>query len=277
LDRVSVKAQIEVEGEARGLPGLAERDLEDPQYVKIAIGRLISVLVPSYALPPTYEFRIISGDDGFFIATDLDFAAINANYHKSIPPTHSTITAAYLIDHLLEARADIYFASEYMAELVTSSAYSAIIQVKLRDILRKRERNTEQIALFQSTYLKDAHAIRSAINSGEKSFSDFLPVLEQASKFKEWLRSQNPDESVLSQYLKAATAETWVDKLPSKTTRFVIATGIGIAADLIWPSGAGTVLGIGVGAGDSLVLDRISKGWRPNQFVEGPLQKFVDE
>ena len=31
----------------------------------------------------------------------------------------------------------------------------------------------------------------------------------------------------------------------------------------------------GLGLADATVLDRILKGWKPDQFVEGPMSKFV--
>ena len=33
---------------------------------------------------------------------------------------------------------------------------------------------------------------------------------------------------------------------------------------------------LGIGAADSFLLERMAKGWRPNQFVEGSLIPFVE-
>lgn len=40
--------------------------------------------------------------------------------------------------------------------------------------------------------------------------------------------------------------------------------------------GLGTLGGVALSALDSFVLDRMLKGWKPNQFVEGPLRRFLD-
>src|SRR5262249_51814719 len=163
-----------------------------------------------------WEFRIVRGDNGFYILTDLPFSALNTEYHKTVPASHSTLTPEFLINHILDARADIQIACDHMAELITTESTSQIIQLRFESILWKRQRNLQQIELFQSTMLNHARAIAEAINSGERKFEEFLPVLEHASRIKEWLRKANPDETLISEYLKAATSDTWVDKLPTK-------------------------------------------------------------
>jgi hypothetical protein len=39
----------------------------------------------------------------------------------------------------------------------------------------------------------------------------------------------------------------------------------------------GIPAGLALGATDSFIVDRLLKGWRPNQFIEGPLRDFVCE
>jgi hypothetical protein len=57
--------------------------------------------------------------------------------------------------------------------------------------------------------------------------------------------------------------------------RFLIFTGLGAATDMMLPTGLGTAMGLALGAFDSLVLDNLLRGWRPNQFVDGPLAEWV--
>jgi hypothetical protein len=40
-------------------------------------------------------------------------------------------------------------------------------------------------------------------------------------------------------------------------------TGLGMATDTA------------VGAGDQLVLSKMAKGWKPNQFIDGPAKAFL--
>jgi hypothetical protein len=37
----------------------------------------------------------------------------------------------------------------------------------------------------------------------------------------------------------------------------------------------GVISGLGLSVLDSLLLDKIIKGWRPNQFIEAELKSFV--
>lgn len=160
---------------------------------------------------------------------------INSQYHKLIPsPTHSSITPVYLLSLLYNARADAYFAADYMAEIVTTPVASGIINAKFHELLSRRKRSAGQIEMFQTQYLDDARAVREAINSGERTFEDFLKILQRAQKFKKWLGTRNPDAELLREYYKAAAADSWVDRLPSKSLRFVLTTLFGLGADMLF-------------------------------------------
>jgi hypothetical protein len=108
--------------------------------------------------------------------------------------------------------------------------------------------------------------IREAINSQEKSFSEFLQVLDKAGKFKDWLVGQNPDAQLLESYYQSAVAGSWIEGLPAKTFRYVFASVLGFAS---------IPAGLAAGAADEFLVDKLIKGWRPNQFVEGQLKKFL--
>ncbi len=86
-------------------------------------------LVPEYK-QPQFHFRLHNTGHGFAADTNFDFKAINEVYHQTTPATHSTIDTAYLLSHIYEARADIFFAAYYMAEPVTTPVYSDISQLR---------------------------------------------------------------------------------------------------------------------------------------------------
>lgn len=261
----------------KGIPGLARQDLDDPNYLREAIDTALKELVPTLKLRQPWHFTIHKFDNGFVVDTDLDFDAINSEYHKSVPPEHSTISPAHLVGYLLQARADICLSSANQSEFVTTPASSKIMQIKFANLLEKRFKNVREIKLFQEMYLGNAHAVREALNSGEKKFGDFIGILEKSKKFKEWLKDAEPDEALAREYYKAVATDTWIDKLPAKVIRFTFFTGAGILMDFAVPTGLGTIGGIAIGAGDTFILDRFLKGWKPNQFVEGPLSAFVKD
>jgi hypothetical protein len=118
-----------------------------------------------------------------------------------------------------------------------------------------------------------------------------LPLIYIFDGDKEWGRqNRNPVSASISRLKltdlmvkrdknasenKAATSETsWITRLPAKSFRFVLAFGLGAALEVLYPSGLGLAASAGLAATDQLLLDPLLRGWRPSQFVEGPLQKF---
>ena len=275
LNKISVRRDITIPNEKRGLPGLATSDLNDTDFVRQAVRGMLSEMVPGFVPRSDFHFHIFFADDGSFIVNhNINFQMLNAMYKAAYPLSDATLTPALIVDQLLEARVDLHLASTYMAEIVTNGPAASIVHRKVSSIMGKRDKNLADIQLFQETQLCDARAIREAINSGEHSFDDYLKILDEADRFKEWLRSRNPDANLLSEYYRAVTAETWIDRLPTRSWRLVIAFGIAAALEHAYPSGLGLLTGLGVEAADHLLLDRLLKGWRPNQFVEGPLSQI---
>ena len=80
---------------------------------------------------------------------------------------------------------------------------------------------------------------------------------------------------MIKEYFRAVTEESWVDKPPTKVARWSVFTTVGMAMDAAGAGGLGTIAGALVSAADAFFLDKILKGWRPNQFVDGPLKTFI--
>jgi hypothetical protein len=279
LNKITFRSLRNSKALPQGLPALVRGDLHDAAFVKKAVEHTIRTLIPEVVLPDVWTFGVVfATDDSFIVGTNLDFEKINVQYHKIFPPEHSSLSPPLLLSFLSNARADAYFAADYMAEILTTPVASGIINAKFHELLAKRERSSGQIEMFQNQFLDDARAVREAINSGERSFEEFLVILEKAQKFKKWLGTRNPDTELLREYYKAVTVDSWVDRLPSKSLRFVLTTLAGIGADMLLPTGGiGTGVGVGVGALDAFLVDRFLKGWRPNQFIEGELRKFTSD
>jgi hypothetical protein len=97
----------------------ARLDLDDRSFLQNAIGIALRQLVPNVNLPIPWHFDVLRLNDGSFaIDTNLDFRAINLEYHKRVPPEHSSITPEYLLTFIFDAHAGTFFASRYMSELV---------------------------------------------------------------------------------------------------------------------------------------------------------------
>jgi hypothetical protein len=99
--------------------------------------------------------------------------------------------------------------------------------------------------------------------------------VRQAERFKEWLRKQGSTENLRESYCKEVAHLDWADKLPPKTLRWLLITGAGIALGAAAGPFAGTAAATALSAGDFFLLDKLLKGWKPNQFIEGPLKQFL--
>jgi hypothetical protein len=257
------------------IPRLAQLDCSDKDFLTAAAATTLKHLLPSYVVPNDFAFELIDTGQGYAVYTNIDFSRLNPIYHQSVSPEHSSLSAEYLLAHIIDARSETYFASEYMGEVVTVPILSDIIRLKHFAFIQRREQSNTDLRLFEDVIVPEFPTIRETLNSKSRTLSEFLTLLDKADKFKEWLRTRNPDAGLIRSYQLSATEQTWADKLPSKSIRFAIATGLGILADAMMPSGLGTLAGVGVGGIDALYLDRIVKGWRPSQFITGPYREFV--
>jgi hypothetical protein len=124
----------------RVVPDLMRADIEDNVFVQSAVKAVLTHLVPGFDPSNGFHFKVFKSlDGGYFVDTDLDFAKLNSAYHKVVPPSHSTITQSYLLAHLLDARADTFFAAYYMAEPVTVPVSSDIMRMKHFEFLRRKD------------------------------------------------------------------------------------------------------------------------------------------
>ncbi|MDQ4121565.1 MAG: hypothetical protein M3209_08980 [Acidobacteriota bacterium] len=143
-------------------------------------------------------------------------------------------------------------------------------------MIAARKGSDEQISVFQDFVYDDPRALREVINKGERSFRDLYKLLTEANKFKNWLKDQNPDQKLIKAYFKEVTKKSWIDKLPSKTARWSLFQLMGFGIDALGAGGLGSLFKIGLSASDKFLLDKILKGWKPNQFIETSKKEFLN-
>lgn len=266
-------------GEETSLSGMIRRDFRDERYIAAAARVCLEAVIPNLQLPSQAYFRLLEVEAGnFVIDTNIPIRELAKRAGLEYGPQS-------VLANISEARADLAFSATHMSEMVASPLSQAILLEKFRDMLAKRQAMSEQLDLFQNTHLR-GKTLREAINSGERSFSEFLPLLEDAHRFKtQFLKNADVNAGILSEYHKAVTRDTWVDTLPGKLIRIAGFTGAGVFIDaLTGLTGLGTAAGFVAATGanvaldvtDSYIVERMVKGWRPNQFVERKLLPFVD-
>lgn len=249
----------------------------DNRSIQLSVLSLIREVIPSFSIPSETYFKIEREYNGFYVDTNLDFDALNSSYHRSVSPAHSSLTEAYLLSLIQGAYEATYFAAKFDAE-VAVHPIERVVQAKAVEAVALRHSNSQaQIDSFTDLTLPCSHAIREAINSGRVPFSSIVKLLDSADKFRHWLHQQPPDSDLLRAYYQETVKESWVEKLPAKSTRWCIFTGIGLGLDALGAGGFGTTAATALSAVDAFVLDKLIKGWKPHQFIEKDLKTLFSE
>jgi hypothetical protein len=232
----------------------------------------IESTVPTYADLREDSFTLIQDSQGMLARTSIDFELLNKYYHEQVSPEYDTITAASIITAIQGAYETAYFAGALDSEVFLDGTERAVLSDTISAIVETSESSEKQIEKFNELTLGDGRAIREAVNSGEVKFAEVISLLEKADNFRSWLRSQEPENSLIAEFYGNSIKDTWAEKIPAKTMRFAVFTGLGLVADTFLTGGLGTLTGMGLGATDSFLLDKLIGGWKPHQFVNYSLK-----
>lgn len=123
-------------------------DFSNGGYIAEAASILLKEIVPSFNVPDNFVFDVHRLGDSFKVDTNLNFDAVNIEYHKVVSPKHSSITPALLLAHIQGARQDWFFASQLESEISTDSVRSAIYKLKFNDLISSRRTSSDQIEVF---------------------------------------------------------------------------------------------------------------------------------
>jgi len=212
----------------------------------------------------------------FFIDTDINWSAAVRDYRRLQGDPKATFGEASILAQIHSGFIDLGLAARFGSELLTSELQERLVTHRVRQIMQARMRSDEEISAFNQKALGRAFALRSAINSKMRSFSDFLDVMDKARKFKEMLQKANPDVGLVQTYADEVKKGTWLDGLAPKSVRFGVFTLGGAALDLFMGTGLTTTMaGVGLAGFDQFVVDKLVRGWRPNTFIENELRPLV--
>ncbi|MBI5320291.1 hypothetical protein [Bradyrhizobium sp.] len=263
------------------------KDVLDTDYMTRACAAWLRVMVPEYEIPKLFAVDVADTGKGFVFVSGLDFEEINKFYHRRISPEHSSVTDSYLLAHIVSVRKELNFSANTSTDIWLGPGNAAMLKEKTKSLLERTDKSSKDIRIFHEVEF-EGRTFREAINSGERTIDDLVAFLrlEDTRRFKTWLISQH-NESVLIQEFHRSLFEKagWMQRLPVKAGKLVVFAGLGAVIDAqIGSMGlatvASTALGMGsdmlVGASDEFLLSKIKKGWKPNQFVEGSAQKFLD-
>jgi hypothetical protein len=251
----------------------ARLELSDERYVQTSVETLMRTYVPEYQGP----IRFVTQSEGsrIRVLSNIRFDEANSFYHKHVSPAHSSLSPAYLLAHLLSVKADLHFAAQYESELAIDPVNARIIQQHFAHLVSRLEISKQQVSKFQEFVFDDSRAVSQALRSGTHQLVDLLPIVRNAAKFKTWLQTEPVQKDVIKAYFRDAMSQTWVDKLQAKSVRWFLLTAAGIGIDTLGAGGVGTAVGAALGLADVFLLDKLLKGWKPNQFVDDYLATLV--
>lgn len=249
-----------------GVTQAARRDLDDRTFVLEAINRALNLTPGAETLAPVSKFEIVDTELGMYVFDNVDFESVNRR-RASLRPPLDPVTVAHFLTHLLEARADLVLASFYGGDFASSEITSSIVKLRYAEILRRTGLNQDERSQFHRVTLPDYPTLREVIDSGQRSFKEFLVLLDKASRFKDWLKEVPVDEGLVRSYMTEISKESWIQGLPGKTIRYLFTSALDA-----WNPGAGAMAALA----DNFIIDKLAKGWRPNHFVENRLSPFVE-
>lgn len=265
LDRVPVRKLSGDHFLKGGIPEAAKRDILNKDFSLQAIRRTLALVPGGYDPGEALKFDVMDSELGLHVFHNIDLESINRR-RLSLQPSNEPLTVAHLLSQVLETRADLSLASFYGGDFVTSTLTSSIIQLRHEDFFRRSFLNANSQRQFKEIVLPDTPSLAEVIDSGERTFDEFLLLLDKAQRFKQWLKSANPDEGLVRTYLHDITSEGWIQKLPSKSIRYMLTLALDAANPLA---------GLVVGLVDNFLLEKMLGGWRPNHFISRKLGPFI--
>ena len=250
-------------------------DILDVRYLGPAIRSLLALVAPEYQIPEPLDFQVepVLKGGTYKVTTNIDFNAANASYNQHAPETHqSVLNVPYLLSLVADARRDLVVGSRHQSEFAIAPERAVAASCKFAEVLSAAGAGIKVADAFQETVIDGVPSIRDAVNSGNRNFREVIQLLSKAQKFKDRLKQQGNTEDLRKAYLQEVSHLDWADNLPPKSLRWLLITAASIA---LGGTVIGTVAGTALSAADAFLLDKLIKGWKPNQFVEGPLKQFL--
>ena len=253
------------------------KSIMDPNYLQTSTQIIISELIPSLQWEDRFKFTATRTDNGISIDSNLDFEFINKIYHKSVSPSHSTITPAYILSHLLNLEESLFFAASFSSELSCDNLSTRLGINKVDYIIEHSLQRNKRLSHFKEVIFKNVNAIKEAVNSGSVDVDSILKVLQKSRKYKEWLLTVPPNADLLQEYLIKVGEKSFMEKLPGKILRCALFSGCGFAVSSCLPPVESVGIGFSLNVLDTFFFDKICGGWKPNHYIDNQLKPLINQ
>lgn len=244
-------------------------DFMNKDFMKKSISDIINNISNEINIDQTqiqYDFIKTSG--GYHFQSNLNYEKLNNKIKGK-----RFIQPDTIMTEIIEARSNMYFASEFNSEIATKKLSSQLMKTRF-DFVQKTHQSKKNIFAFNDFTL-EGRDIQSTINSGKKSMKDFIPVLQNSEKFKNWLYEIESDKNIIKEYHSAVTKNNWLDILPNKAYRWSFFSIVSALIDTQIKANIALPMTIGLSLGDTFLVDKLFHGWKPNIFIENEIKPFV--
>jgi hypothetical protein len=253
-----------------------QSELMDRGYIHASVRGLLASLAPEYVQPNPLTFDICPESSGDFrVETNIDFSLANESYHRRTSPAHSSLSKPFIVSSLLSSRGTIEQSAHLGSDLALGPINSVISANKIASLFKEHDNNRFVLERFKEFAVTDSRAIAQAVNSRQRTFADVLALVRQAQKFKDWLKKQGASSELVEEYCREVSRTDWADKLPPKIVRWLLVNVTGLAIGAATSPTSAMLVSLGISAADAFLLEKLLRGWRPNQFIDGPLKSFI--
>lgn len=268
LEKVPVRSLIGKDFTHGGLDLIhqATADLYEQSFIVEAISCALQHAPGFQGFSNRLTFEIQQTFGGFTVFSNLDLRKTN-DARRQLFPQLGDLSVAHLLNEVLTARADVMLASHYGSDFKTSITGSSIMELRYRELIRSAGIHATELSNFQNVIVNEGRCLKEVVDKGERTFDEFLTLVDQGKLFRNWSIGVNPDSSIVAEYLKEGARQGWINSLPGKSLRFAIANL------LEWKiPGSGTAVGLT----DSFLVEKLMAGWRPNHFIDDRVKPFVN-
>lgn len=184
----------------------------------------------------------------------------------------SEVTWANVLASIHEYMIDSILAQRRSSDIIGTDEISDFAVMRNDLALTRADRSRDGIRHFEWLTLEEAGAFADAYNEGSIDFDTALRHIDKSDKFRHWLEGLPPSADIVSEYNAALAREGVFEGTVPSVARFAFFTSAGVAADVALTGGIGTAAGIGLALFDSLLVQKVVRGWRPNVFVRNSKQ-----
>jgi len=237
------------------------KDLLDADYITKALDTYLKIHYPAYQTKLGAKIEIELSNTSYFpnafqVRHNLDDILVGKNLSKKEFEIFPFLLC------VSDSRISSYMAAQFGSEINTSYENSKLIMLQLNNLINRSSNSKENIDAFQKHVLSESLSIGEAFIDKKIDDRKLIKVLNEAEDFRKWLKLLPNDSSLICGYVKELTKKSITDNAWLKVGRSIFYSLIGCFGPV------GSIIGSTLSIADSLYIDKILSGWKPNIYVE---------